>query len=209
MDKDELTRWALASFLSGPLFAPALRLGQWLRPLLPASLQARVPPRERNIGWTPRRHSRRVLLLAGCVQPTLAPNINTATTRVLDALGIEAVTVPYAGCCGAIAQHLDETEKALRQARRNIDAWWPLLQSGAEAIVFNATGCGTQLREYGWLLRDDPAYASKAARISTLAFDISTLLEPHASALRDRLRPLASQPIAYHAPCSQQHGLRE
>jgi glycolate oxidase iron-sulfur subunit len=113
-----------------------------------------------------------------------------------------------AGCCGAIAQHLDERERALEQARRNIDAWWPLLESGVEAVVFNATGCGTQLREYGWLLRDDPAYAAKAARVSELSRDVSALLAPHVAQLRERLWVGAVQRMAYHAPCSQQHGLK-
>jgi glycolate oxidase iron-sulfur subunit len=201
-------RKALASFLAGPWFAPALRLGQRLRPLLPRSLKSRIPRRDRRgSAWPMQHHARRVLLLSGCVQPSLSPNINAATARVLDALGIEVMLAPTAGCCGAIAQHLDEREKALQQARRNVDAWWPLLEYGAEAVVFNATGCGTQLREYGWLLRDDPVYAKKAARVSKLACDVSAFLEPHLPALRERLR-LPLQRIAYHAPCSQQHGLK-
>jgi glycolate oxidase iron-sulfur subunit len=198
----------MVSFFTGSLFAPALRLGQWLRPLLPASWKMRLPRQERSGSWPQRRHARRVLLLAGCVQPALSPNINAATARVLDAVGIESVVAPSAGCCGAIAQHLDERDKALQQIRRNIDAWWPLLESGIEAIVFNATGCGTQLREYGWLLREDPDYASKAHRVSELARDVSALLEPLLPALRELLRNAPTQSLTYHAPCSQQHGLK-
>jgi glycolate oxidase iron-sulfur subunit len=198
----------LAAFLAGRLFAPALRLGQFLRPLLPGPLKARIPQRERRASaWPAGRHARRVLLLGGCVQPALSPQINAATARVLDALGIDVVLAPTAGCCGAIAQHLDREETARQQARRNIDAWWPLLEAGAEAVVFNATGCGTQLREYGWLLRDDPVYGKKAARVSELSHDVSALIEAHLPSLRARLR-LPLQRIAYQAPCSQQHGLK-
>jgi len=203
-----LGRRALSAFLAGRLFAPVLRLGQMLRPLLPASWRARIPRRERRASlWPTTQHVRRVLLLGGCVQPALSPNINAATARVLDVLGIEVMVAPAAGCCGAIAQHLDQEDRARQQARRNIDAWWPLLESRAEAVIFNATGCGTQLREYGWLLRDDPVYKARAARISALACDVSALLEPHLPTLRGRLR-LPLQRIAYHAPCSQQHGLK-
>ncbi len=207
--RERMARRALVSFLTGPLFAPALHVGRWLRPLLPSSVQRRIPQRDRRASpWPRQQQVRRVLLLEGCVQPALSPNINAATARVLDAVGIEVVVAPAAGCCGAIAQHLDERERALEQARRNIDAWWPLLDSGVEAVVFNATGCGTQLREYGWLLRDDPSYAARAARVSELSRDVSALLAPHAARLRDRLAVGAVQRMAYHAPCSQQHGLK-
>jgi glycolate oxidase iron-sulfur subunit len=206
---ERMTRHALVLFLTGPLFAPALRVGQWMRPLLPSALKARIPQRDRRASpWPQQQHARRVLLLEGCVQPALSPNINAATARVLNAVGIEVTLASAAGCCGAIAQHLDERQRALEQARRNIDAWWPLLESGVEAVVFNATGCGTQLREYGWLLRDDPAYAARAARVSQLSRDVSSLLAPHVAQLRDCLAVGSVQRIAYHAPCSQQHGLK-
>jgi glycolate oxidase iron-sulfur subunit len=203
-----LARSALSGFLTGPFFAPALRLGQWFRPLLPASLAAHVPRRSRAGSWPLRRQARRVLLLAGCVQPALSPGINAATARVLDALGIEVVALPAAGCCGAIPHHLDQQEAALHRARRNIDAWWPQLQSGVEAVVFNATGCGTHLREYGWLLRDDAAYAQRAAQVSALCRDVSELVHEALPLLRERLRSAPPARIAFHAPCSLQHGLK-
>jgi glycolate oxidase iron-sulfur subunit len=206
--RDRALRRFLVAFLTGRWFAPALGLGRWLRAALPPSLALRIPDRQPAGVWPLRKHPRRVLLLAGCVQPALSPNINAATARLLDAVGLEVIVAPSAGCCGAIAQHLDEEERALQQARRNIDAWWPLLDSGVEAVVFNATGCGTQLREYGWLLREDPRYAKKAARVSALARDVSQLLDGHVQPLHQRLRHLAPQPVAYHAPCSQQHGLK-
>jgi glycolate oxidase iron-sulfur subunit len=158
--------------------------------------------------WPQHSHARRVLLLGGCVQPSLAPDLNAATARVLDALGVEVMLAREAGCCGAIHQHLDQPEAARQKARRNIDAWWPLIEAGAEAVVFNATGCGTQLAEYGWLLRDDAEYALRAARISALSRDVSQLLEPFTPQLRERLRNAAAETVAFHAPCSLQHGLK-
>jgi len=149
-----------------------------------------------------------VLMLAGCVQPSMQPNINAATARVLDALGIETLVPAGAGCCGAIRQHLDDPEGACDDARRNIDAWWPAIEAGAEAIVLNASGCGTQVKEYGHLLRHDAAYAAKARRVSELARDCAELLPGHEAALRTLMSPVAGQRIAFHAPCSLQHGQR-
>ncbi|HMA11885.1 MAG TPA: glycolate oxidase subunit GlcF, partial [Steroidobacteraceae bacterium] len=200
-------RW-LAGFLTGPAFAPVLALGQRLRPLLPRTLAARVPLRQKAGSWPMRHHARRVLLLAGCVQPALSPDVNAATARVLDALGIEVMVAPGAGCCGAIHQHLDQQDIARQLARRNIDAWWPGIEAGAEAVVFNASGCGAQLSEYGWLLRDDPAYAPRAARIAALARDVSAILEPLLPRLRELLGRAAPEALAFHAPCSLQHGLK-
>jgi glycolate oxidase iron-sulfur subunit len=149
-----------------------------------------------------------MVLLAGCVQPAMAPNINAATARVLDALGIQLQVAPAAGCCGAIRHHLTDQQGALADARRNIDAWWPHVEAGAEAIVVNASGCGTMLRDYGHLLRNDPAYAQKASRISALARDPAEVLAAHASALSALARTPATSRVAFHAPCSLQHGLK-
>jgi glycolate oxidase iron-sulfur subunit len=200
-------RW-LAGFLTSRAFAPSLALGQWLRPLLPAGLAARIPARQRAGSWPQQRQVRRVLLLGGCVQPALSPDLNAATARVLGALGIEVIIAPGSGCCGAIHQHLDQQPAAREQARRNIDAWWPQVEQGAEAIIFNATGCGTQLAEYGWLLRDDPAYAQRAARISGLCRDVSQILEPLEPRIRQLAGGAAAESLAFHSPCSLQHGLK-
>ncbi|MEP7311123.1 MAG: glycolate oxidase subunit GlcF [Pseudomonadota bacterium] len=202
-----LLRSLLTAVLTGPLFAPLLRLGRALRPLVPARLQPPLRPAAPAGQWPATRHARRMLLLAGCVQPAMAPNINAATARVLDRLGIELIVAPTAGCCGSLRHHLDDQSGALAQARRNIDAWWPEVQAGAEAIVLNASGCGTMLREYGHLLRDDALYAAKAAHISSLTRDLAELLPP----LLGRLQPLlraTSQRVAFHSPCSLQHGQR-
>ncbi len=217
---EKLVRWALKEGLPSPLFAPALKLGQWVRPLLPASLQNKIPPKQDAGTWPTRQHARKVLVLVGCVQPAMAPNINTATARVLDAVGIQAVVAPQAGCCGAVKFHLNDQEGAKAQMRANIDAWWPYVQGSAdgsagasvEAIVMNASGCGVTVKEYGHLLKDDPAYAAKAQRISALTQDLSELLPDIAATLQakrpDVVARIAAQAskLAFHPPCTLQHG---
>jgi glycolate oxidase iron-sulfur subunit len=200
-----LVRQALRNGLTSPLFGPALALGQMARPFLPGSLKAKVPAPQRA-GAAPRRsHPRRMLLLAGCVQPAMAPNINAATLRVFDALGIELVVPPAAGCCGAIRYHLNDHDGGLRDARANIDAWWPQLEAGCEAIVMNASGCGAQVREYGHMLRNDPAYAAKAQRVSECTRDVAELLPPLAGVIKARLKPGAKGRVVFHSPCTLQH----
>lgn len=202
-----LVRRALASFVpNAALFAPAMRLGQHLRPLLPRRLRDKVPARTRPLAWPSARHPRKMLMLAGCVQPAMMPNVNIATARVLDALGIETVIAPEAGCCGAIRLHLNYRDEALADARRNIDAWWPFIEQGAEAIVMNASGCGATVLEYAHLLRDDAAYADKARRIVELTQDVSGLLAGFAPQLVALARHRARQTVAYHPPCTLQHG---
>ncbi|AOK28808.1 glycolate oxidase iron-sulfur subunit [Burkholderia singularis] len=202
-----LLRRALASFVpNAAVFAPMMRLGQHVRPLLPRRLRDKVPPRARLLAWPSAPHARKVLMLAGCVQPSMMPNINIATARVLDALGIETVIAPEAGCCGAIRLHLGFHDEALHDARRNIDAWWPHVERGVEAIVMNASGCGATVLEYAHLLRGDPAYADKARRIVELTKDLSELLgnfEPELAALARRR---GIHTVAYHPPCTLQHG---
>ena len=199
-------RWALKEGLPSPLFGPAMALGQSVRGLLPEKLKAKVPAREPAGAWPTRTHARRMLMLAGCVQPSMAPNINSATARVLDAAGIESVIAPKAGCCGAVKFHLNDQEGGKAQMRANIDAWWPQVESGAvEAIVMNASGCGVTVREYGHALKDDPAYAAKAARISALTKDLSELLPELVPALEARVKAPPGV-IAYHPPCTLQHG---
>jgi glycolate oxidase iron-sulfur subunit len=181
-------RGLLAWGLNSSLFAPAMRLGQWVRPLLPAKLKSKVPARQDAGHWPQRTHVRKVLMLAGCVQPAMLPNINAATARVLDAAGIQTVVAPEAGCCGAVKFHLNDQDGARAQMRANIDAWWPWVESGVEAIVMNASGCGVTVKDYGHLLEDDPHYAAKAQRISALTRDLSELLPDLVPALRDRVR---------------------
>ena len=203
---EKAVRWTLKEGLPSPLFAPAMKLGQSVRGLLPASLKAKVPEPQDPGLWPTREHARKVLLLAGCVQPAMAPNINAATARVLDAAGIQCIVPPAAGCCGAVKFHLNDQDGGRAQMRANIDAWWPHVEAGeVEAIVMNASGCGVTVREYGHTLAHDPAYAEKARRISALTRDLSELLPDLVPQLKARVRAPEGV-IAYHPPCTLQHG---
>jgi glycolate oxidase iron-sulfur subunit len=207
---DAATRTALKAGLGTPLlFNSALKLGQSVRDLMPGFMKSRIPATENAGGWPQPRHARRMLVLQGCVQPGLKPNINTATARVLDRIGISLIAASEAGCCGALAHHLNDTAAGLAAARRNIDAWLPQLDAGAEAIVMTASGCGVMVKDYGWLLRDDAAYAEKAARVAAATQDISEILVCEAAALKSltpHASPLTQKRIAYHPPCTLQHG---
>ena len=191
------------------VFGSALRVGRAFRWALPATLRASLQP-ARPAGERPQRsHARKVLLLNSCTQGALAPSIDAATMRVLDAIGIETLIDPRSGCCGAIRHHLGDPPGALEDARRNIDAWWPRLESGeVEAIVLNASGCAALVRDYGHLLAQDPAYAAKARRVSAAARDLGEFLAPEAAALARRAGPKPPQRVALHKPCTQQHALR-
>ena len=207
---ESLVRWALKEGLPSPLFAPAMRVGQMLRPLLPASLRNKIPARQASDRWPQRSHARKMLMLAGCVQPAMMPNINSATARVLDAIGIETLVAPTAGCCGALKFHLNDQEGGLAAMRANIDAWWPYLEGAhgaVEAIIMNASGCGVTVKEYGHLLQGDAAYAAKAKRVSALTRDLSELLPEMAQQLAGRI-DISRVPaqLAYHPPCTLQHG---
>jgi glycolate oxidase iron-sulfur subunit len=208
--EERLVRHALTSGLTSPVFGPAMKLGQWMRPLLPEVLRDKVPAAHppRAALWPTRRHERRVLLLVGCVQPAMMPNINSATARVLDEIGIQSLVADEAGCCGALRTHLNDHAAGLADMRRNVDAWWPLVsQRRIEAIVMNASGCGVTVREYGRYLAHDPPYAERARRISDLTRDVSELLPEMVQKLRPRLRPRPGK-LTYHAPCTLQHGQR-
>ncbi|MBS1190130.1 MAG: 4Fe-4S ferredoxin, iron-sulfur binding:Protein of unknown function cysteine-rich region [Rhodocyclaceae bacterium] len=213
-NSERLARWLLKEVVPRPaLFGPVVKLGQMLRPLLPAGLADKLPPEAAGSGrgWPPaERHSRRMLLLAGCAQPALAPNINAATARVFDRLGISLFEAGGAGCCGAVRFHLSDQEAARDDMRRNIDAWWPHVEAGAEAIVVTASGCGVQVRDYGHALAGDPAYAGKAARISVLCQDPSEILVAEQAGLQPLLAEArqARGKLAFHSPCTLQHGLK-
>lgn len=205
--RQRLLRRLLASVVPRPaLFTPAMRFGQQIRPLLPRRLRDKVPVRQRPLAWPSAKHPRKMLMLAGCVQPSMMPNINVATARVLDALGIETVVAQQAGCCGAIRLHLGYVDDALDDVRRNIDAWWPYVEQGAEAIVMNASGCGATVKEYAHLLRDDPAYADKAKRIVELTRDLSEILPAFEEQLVAAARRRSIHTVAWHPPCTLQHG---
>lgn len=218
-----IERALLRAVLPRPaLFKPLFKVGQTLRPLLPAALRKKIPKADnRPVDWPAARHARKMLVLDGCVQPSLAPGINPATARVLDRLGISLVREELAGCCGAVTFHLNRQDDGRDYMRRNIDAWWPHIEAGAEAVVITASGCGTLVKEYGHHLAQDPRYAEKAAKISELSRDISEVIvaerrkleELLGSSLSPLTSPLSSASVAkprvaFHSPCSLQHGLQ-
>ena len=207
---EKALRWVLKEGLPSPMFAPAMKLGQLMRAALPESLRAKVPAPQSAGQWPARTHARKVLMLAGCVQPAMSPNINSATARVLDACGIQTLIAPEAGCCGAVKFHLNDQDGGMAQMRANIDAWWPLVEGGdVEAIVMNASGCGVTVKEYGHILQHDVHYAGKAAHISALTKDLSELMPDLLPQLKTQIQPDALKAAglqAYHPPCTLQHG---
>ncbi len=205
---ERLLRWGLRRILPYPArFGVLLRLGQLIRPLLPAPLRTKIPARQPASPLPARRHDRVMLALGGCAQRAATPNTQAAATRVLDKLGITLVEAPAAGCCGAVSYHLAAHDEGLDFMRRNIDAWWPAIEAGAEAIVISASGCGAMVNEYARLLKDDPRYAARAERVSALACDLSEVL------LREDLSGLkpsaAGHKVAFHCPCTLQHALQQ
>ncbi|HEU4622342.1 MAG TPA: glycolate oxidase subunit GlcF [Burkholderiaceae bacterium] len=203
---ERVMRGLLKEGLTSPIFGPAMKLGQRLRPLLPAVLRNKVPERRATKAWPTATHARKVIVLEGCVQPAMQPNIGIATARVLDAVGVQAVRAEGAGCCGAIRYHLSDHDGGLADMKRNIDAWWPRVEAGAEAIVIDASGCGAMVKEYGRKLRLDAAYAEKAKRISELTLDLAEYLPRFGSALADKLGTLPFSKLVFHPPCTLQHG---
>lgn len=212
---ERILRFALKEGITSSLFDPALKLGQQVRGWLPEHLQSKVPLVQAAGAWPRRGHPRKVLLLTGCAQTSMAPNINSATARVLDAAGIQTLVSPKAGCCGAVKFHLNDQEGGKTEMRTNVDAWWSLVvreSNGIEAIVMNASGCGSTVKDYAHILRDDAAYAEKATLISALTKDVSELLPSIVSGLLanypnliDHIRQNAPQ-LGFHPPCSLQHG---
>jgi glycolate oxidase iron-sulfur subunit len=213
--QERLLRWGLRTLMPSPWFTPALRLGQAVRPLLPARMREHVPARPPLAppAWPdPRKslHARRVLMLKGCVQPGLRPHIDAATARVLDAIGIRAVLAKSSGCCGAVQGHMGDVEGAKARARRNIDAWWPFIESPTpvEAILINASGCGAWVKDYDKLLADEPAYADKARRVVDLARDPGEMLAAWMPLLKRKLVKRAQVglgSVTFHPPCSLSH----
>jgi glycolate oxidase iron-sulfur subunit len=204
---ERIKRWILKEALPRQrVFGAALRAGQLFRPLLSPALQDKIPARQAAGVRPVREHTRKMLALAGCTQPAMAPNIHHAAARVLDALGVQLVVAQKAGCCGALRHHLNDHHAALDDMRRNIDAWWPYVEQGAvEAIVMTASGCGATVKEYGHLLAHDEAYAGKAARIAALTRDLCEVMVEFEDELKGLVAPVAER-VAYHPPCTLQHG---
>ena len=216
---DQFTRSVLKNTLpKTALFTLGLGVGRAVKALLPDSIGKYVTSKRDQGSWPAPVHARKMLVLEGCVQPAMAPSINHATARVLDKLGVSLIKADKAGCCGAIPHHLNDAHDAHLYVKRNIDAWWPAIEGGAEAIVVTASGCGTMVAEYGHLLRSDVAYAEKARRVSALTRDVSQVIEQERTSLSRLLKSKATvvpldaeatrQTLAFHSPCSLQHGLK-
>ncbi|MBP6367755.1 MAG: glycolate oxidase subunit GlcF [Nitrosomonas sp.] len=209
-----VVRYTLRKILPNTsIFGGLLKVGQSVRPFLPAILKKSIPERAKLTKvWPAARHARKMFVLDGCVQPALAPNINIASASVLDKLGISLVKAANAGCCGAVAYHLNDQQDGLNYMRRNIDAWWPSVEKKeVEAIIVTASGCGVTVKEYGHLLRHDSVYAEKAATISTLAKDISEILHAELGNLQrlfSQKPPVLKTKLSFHSPCTLQHGMQ-
>lgn len=193
--------------LSKKTFATALAMGRAARPVLPAALKAKIQLRRAPGVWPATRHQRTMLLLDNCVQDALAPSIDTAAARVLDSAGITLKRVSAGGCCGALSHHLNAHEEAVEKVRANIDAWWPHVESGAEAIVVTASGCSVMVKDYGHFMKHDTAYAARAERIAALAKDVSEVITAEWVTLKGKVKA-SSEKIAYHPPCTMQHGMK-
>jgi glycolate oxidase iron-sulfur subunit len=207
---ERVTRWLLKEGLTNPtLFNSAMSMGRLVRPFLPTALKRKIP-QGLPAGQRPQKqHARKMLILEGCVQPGMLPNINNATVRVFDALGIELISSNKAGCCGALRYHLNDQDGGLMDAKRNIDAWWPYIENGKdsiEAIVMNASGCGVMVKDYGHLLHNDPIYADKAKHVSKLCKDISEIMPQFQGQLVQKIGQDKKQGVVYHPPCTLQHG---
>jgi len=201
-----MTRALLGSLLSNRrFFGGLLRLGRALRPFLPQVLASRVPAARAAGPWPPARHRRRMIVLEGCVQPALQPDIDAAAARLLDRVGISLIRVKSGVCCGALNHHLGRGAAAIAQMKHNIDAWTPQLDTGVEAIIITASGCGVLVKDYGYHLRDDAGYAQKAARISAAARDVCEVLTPPDIA-NAGIRDGAGVRVAWQSPCTLQHG---
>ncbi len=188
-----------------PLFSALVKLGQWMRPVMPSVIRKKIPKPERAGSWPATTHTRTMLVLDACAQPAATPNVNASAARVLDQLGVQLIRAPKAGCCGAVAHHLSDHARSLDACRRNIDAWWPYIEAGAEAIVITASGCGVMVNDYAHLLADDAAYADKAKRVTALAKDLSEILSDEDLG---QLKVRNPGTIAFHSPCTLQHGLK-
>jgi glycolate oxidase iron-sulfur subunit len=206
--KQKTERWLLRKVIpNARYFSILLRLGQIFKPLLPSKLGGRIPDNKKipASAWPTANHKRKMLILDGCVQPSLAPSINLATAQVLDRLRISLVRTSAAGCCGAVELHLDDDNSAKRAAKHNIDCWLPQLEAGAEALIVTASGCAQMIKDYGHLLADDPTYAEPARRLAAHTRDIAEIIDNESlEPLKEGINKGVS--IAFHASCTLQHG---
>ena len=206
---EQAKRWAIRrTLLAKPLFGAAMTIGRLMKPMLPRALAKQVPASGGSVVWPAPRHARRMLVLEGCVQDSIAPSIDAAMARVLDRIGVSLIRAG-GGCCGALPHHLNEESEAIALMKRNIDVWWPHIERGAEAIVVTASGCGVMVKEYGHMLRLDPAYAAKAKKVSEIFRDTVEVVADEWPEIAPKVAmDLGPQKVAFQSPCSLQHGLR-
>ncbi len=202
--KERFIRDGLLNTLPYPRrFKLFLKAGRYFLPLVDPKLRRKIPAKVAKGRWAKTQYRRRMLILDGCVQPILSPDINSATSRVLDKLGITLVNIKKAGCCGAVSQHLNNEKEALAMMKRNINAWWPEIEAGAEAIVTTASGCGLMVKEYYHYLQHDEQYAEKARHISALCKDLAEVIAAENYKILATIKP---KTISWHPPCTLQHG---
>ncbi len=204
---DALQRYMLRKLLPYPRrFNLLFRTGSLLRPLLPAVISRKIPVAGSASAWRKSAHKRKILVLEGCVQSVVTPDVNAMASKVFNKLGFELIRDANAGCCGAVSTHLSASEEGRQFVRNNIDAWWPHIEAGVEAVIATASGCGVMLHEYAELMAQDPEYADKAAAVSALVKDPAQILS---EADLSALTPDTSMTVAFHAPCTLQHGLQQ
>lgn len=199
--KEQKKRKLLAKTLSSPLkFSLLLSTGRMSKTFLPQILTEKIPEKRSTLDWPTTTHDRKMLILDGCAQPSISPDINSSTAHVLDKMGVSLLRIKKANCCGAVKLHLSDEESARQQMRKNIDLWWGAITDGIEAIISTASGCGVTLKDYGYHLKDDPDYANKAILVSKLSKDIAEIISKEDI-------PITSNPLtlAWHPPCTLQH----
>lgn len=199
------------TFLSPFAFSTIIKTGQLFRPLLPSSIKRSIPEKQKHIHFNHTSHERKVLLVPGCVQSSLKPNIDTAAKIVFDKLNIECIEIPAAGCCGSLSHHLNAESEAMQIIKKNIDSWWPLVENKTiEAICMTASGCGVAIKEYEQLLASDNDYAERAKIISSLYKDPAEIVSQALSGNNNPLADIVAQHkiIAFHPPCTLQHGMK-
>ncbi len=204
---DHLKRKAITTVIPNTgLLHRGVNLIKPLRPLLPGKLKTQLPLPGKNLHRPKNIHPRKMLLLEGCVQSSLTPETNAATARVLDRFGISLITTANSGCCGGVSLHTSAREEGLEDIKRLIDSWWPAVQSGVEAIISTASGCGVTLKEYGDLLKDKPLYAEKARKISELAVDLCEVVSTELIESPPDPSHNPDLKVAFQSPCTLQHG---
>lgn len=194
------------ALVQGGAIKTAVKLGIKVREWLPDALNQQLPDTTRGLEWPTPRHARKMLVLAGCVQPALSPETNAKAARVLDRLGISLLQEDGSGCCGAVGLHTSDPQMGMRHIRERIDQWWPQLENGVEGIIFTASGCGVTIKDYAHLLKDDTDYAEKAVKVSAMARDLSEVVLSELDQLDADIGQ--NRKIAFHPPCTLQHGLK-